>query len=280
MNTSYDMLLARLRELEKENAEFRYQLGLLPSIPQCDTSACDGSGTLWESDPMIASIHKFSPPQKKIALFRSLFRGREDVYARRWQSIKTGKSGYSPACGNEWQPGVCPKPKGYQKRIKAYASIGYHVKGDTETPLTKDLIYDGKSFYSVFCQDLKNAEKEILIVSPFMTKTRLQKLIQVLTEPLLRGVMVKAVVCPAENLPFKDRSSVPDNVEYLMDYGVQVVFRTGFHQKYTVIDGRISWYGSVNILSFGKAEESVMRIESAEIAGELIDTVTKEAAAQ
>ncbi len=43
-----------------------------------------------------------------------------------------------------------------------------------------------------------------------------------------------------------------------------------------IIYGRISWYGSVNILSFGKAEESVMRLESCEIAGELIDTVIKD----
>ena len=66
-----------------------------------------------------------------------------------------------------------------------------------------------------------------------------------------------------------------DNVKYLEDCGVKVVFRTGFHQKFTVIDGRLSWYGSVNILSFGKSEESVMRLESPEIAGELIDTITR-----
>ena len=165
----------------------------------------------------------------------------------------------------------------YQKRLKAYAAIGYHIKADAETPLTKDLIYDGKSFYPVFCQDLQSAEREILIVSPFMTKIRLQKLVKVLSEPILRGVAVKVVVRPEEDLPVKDRKSVSDNAEYLMDYGVQVVFRPGFHQKFTVIDGRICWYGSVNILSFGKSEESVMRLESSEIAGVLIDTVIKEA---
>ena len=164
----------------------------------------------------------------------------------------------------------------YQKRLKAYAAIGYHIKADAETPLTKDLIYDGASFYPVFCQDLRDSEREILIVSPFMTKSRLQKLVKVLSEPILRGVAVKAVVRPAEDLPIKDRKSVPDNAEYLMDYGVQVVFRPGFHQKFTVIDGKTAWYGSVNILSFGKSEESVMRLESSEIAGELIDTVMKE----
>jgi superfamily II DNA or RNA helicase/very-short-patch-repair endonuclease len=52
-----------------------------------------------------------SSPDAKIALFRSLFRGRDDVYPRRFESRRTGKSGYAPACGNEWVPGVCEKPR-------------------------------------------------------------------------------------------------------------------------------------------------------------------------
>lgn len=56
-------------------------------------------------------VHRLSPSDEKIRLFRSLFRGREDVYPRRWQSAKTGRSGYSPACRNEWVPGICEKPK-------------------------------------------------------------------------------------------------------------------------------------------------------------------------
>lgn len=48
-------------------------------------------------------------PEEKIALFRSLFHGREDVYPVRWEA-KTGKSGYSPACANEWKRPVCAKP--------------------------------------------------------------------------------------------------------------------------------------------------------------------------
>ncbi len=48
--------------------------------------------------------------KEKIALFRRLFRGREDVYPVRWES-KAGKSGYSPACINEWKSDVCEKPR-------------------------------------------------------------------------------------------------------------------------------------------------------------------------
>jgi hypothetical protein len=61
-----------------------------------------------ESNPR---IHRRSSPEDKITLFRSLFRGREDVYPRRFESRKTGKSGYAPACANEWVKGVCEKPK-------------------------------------------------------------------------------------------------------------------------------------------------------------------------
>jgi len=48
---------------------------------------------------------------EKVALFRRLFRGRADVYPIRWESKTTGKSGYSPACANEWRAGVCEKPR-------------------------------------------------------------------------------------------------------------------------------------------------------------------------
>ena len=47
----------------------------------------------------------------KISLFRQLFRGRDDVFPLLWMSSKTGRKGYSPACGNEWVRGVCEKPR-------------------------------------------------------------------------------------------------------------------------------------------------------------------------
>ncbi len=52
-----------------------------------------------------------SSPCTKIALFRSFFRGREDLYPQRFESKKTGRAGYSPACSNEWVRGICEKPK-------------------------------------------------------------------------------------------------------------------------------------------------------------------------
>ncbi len=58
-----------------------------------------------------AAVTMKSTPQEKIELFRSLFRGREDVYALRFQNNKTGTSGYAPVCNNKWVQGVCAMPK-------------------------------------------------------------------------------------------------------------------------------------------------------------------------
>ena len=59
----------------------------------------------------IARVTMASTTADKIALFRRLFRGREDVFPRRWENPKTGKAGYAPACRNEWVRGVCGKPQ-------------------------------------------------------------------------------------------------------------------------------------------------------------------------
>ena len=57
-----------------------------------------------------AGVERHSPAHLKIALFRSLFRGREDLYARRFENRRTGRAGYAPACAHEWVRGLCEKP--------------------------------------------------------------------------------------------------------------------------------------------------------------------------
>ncbi|MFZ9936645.1 MAG: TOTE conflict system archaeo-eukaryotic primase domain-containing protein, partial [Luteolibacter sp.] len=62
------------------------------------------------SERAVAVDHQ-SPVAAKVALFRTLFCGRDDVYPRRFENPRTGRAGYAPACGNEWVPGICEKPR-------------------------------------------------------------------------------------------------------------------------------------------------------------------------
>ena len=78
-------LIERIKELEAENAELRKRLGEnIAPVEQKPTAM------------LRLSL------QEKVDLFRSLFKGREDVFARRWYSRTSGKSGYQPVCKNEW----------------------------------------------------------------------------------------------------------------------------------------------------------------------------------
>jgi len=72
------------------------------------------------------TVSQSSAPEEKIALFRSLFRGREDVFARRFESRKTSRAGYAPACRNEWVGGICEKPriKCADCRNRAFIPVG------------------------------------------------------------------------------------------------------------------------------------------------------------
>ena len=63
------------------------------------------------AQPIDGKVTNESSENEKIALFSSLFKGREDVFPKRFESLKTGKSGYQPCCRNEWIRGICRKPK-------------------------------------------------------------------------------------------------------------------------------------------------------------------------
>jgi hypothetical protein len=90
---------AECERLRKENARLRAMLGVHDSVPEHPVPSAPGS----TPTPLpFCSITGASTPERKIALFRGLFRGREDVYAVRWEG-KAGKAGYSPASVMDWR---------------------------------------------------------------------------------------------------------------------------------------------------------------------------------
>jgi superfamily II DNA or RNA helicase len=92
-----------VEELQRENARL--------------TALLDANGIEWRKSvppkDQTAAPHeqiRLSAGQK-ISLFKQLFSGRQDIFPVRWQSKASGKAGYSPACANEWLPGICEKPR-------------------------------------------------------------------------------------------------------------------------------------------------------------------------
>ena len=158
----------------------------------------------------------------------------------------------------------------YHKRVKGYAQIGYKAKAENAPPEKTNVIFDEKSFQPFFSNDLASAAKEIIIVSPFLRMARVKQMMQFLAPALMNGATATVVTRPSEDYKEEFGKIAADVSRYLSDANIKVVCKSKIHQKYAVIDRRIVWYGSINFLSFGFGEESVMRLESYEIADELI----------
>ena len=88
-----------------------------------------------------------------------------------------------------------------------------------------------------------------------------------------KHIRVIVVTRPKADFPPKDHAGMQRTLDLLTDSGVNVVFKSNIHQKFAVMDQKVVWYGSINLLSYGSAQESIMRIDSANIANELMRSI-------
>jgi phosphatidylserine/phosphatidylglycerophosphate/cardiolipin synthase-like enzyme len=130
-------------------------------------------------------------------------------------------------------------------------------------------IFDRASFLPVFSADVKSAIREIVIVSPYIRKTRLTQMIELLSS-CSADIAISVVTRPPDNYKQNEQEIVALNIKSLQNANVNVVLKPDIHQKFTVIDQIVVWYGSINFLSFGNSKESIMRLESSDIASELL----------
>ena len=109
---SKENLISLLMDLADINKEVRSYLtekqNALPVLSEQNKPILPVADTLFNSTP---AINRHSTPQQKIDLFKSLFSGRQDVFALRWFNPKSNKSGYSPVCRNKWLSGKCDLKK-------------------------------------------------------------------------------------------------------------------------------------------------------------------------
>jgi superfamily II DNA or RNA helicase len=104
--TEIAVLQRRLAELDRERESVLTALEQLKLRGEPELQAAPSSQLATDASATTALSNA-----DKITLFLSLFRGRGDVFPRRWENPKTGKTGYAPACRNEWVRGICEKPR-------------------------------------------------------------------------------------------------------------------------------------------------------------------------
>ncbi len=163
--------------------------------------------------------------------------------------------------------------KMYGKRLKGYSAIGYKAKVESIPDSPTDIIFDEQSFFPVYLNDIENASKHVMIVSPFVTKKRVTQMMGYFENILKKQLKITIVTRPVKDFDAKKKRNLEKIFSLLRDAGVNIVFKSSIHQKFAVIDEKIIWYGSINLLSFGYAKESIMRLSSGNISYELTKNI-------
>ena len=165
----------------------------------------------------------------------------------------------------------------YYKRLAAYSALGYSVRAFPSEPDQKiGTIFNEQSFLSVLSNDMEQATKEILIFSPYLSKGRVSQMKRLFVTSLQQGANVVVFTRSPESFSNASRQKVFDIIADLKNGNVKVIVKERIHQKFAIVDRRIVWYGSINLLSYGRSEESMMRFENREIAEELLMEVEKD----
>jgi len=116
------------------------------------------------------------------------------------------------------------------------------------------------TFYPAFARDLAAARESVVILSPFVTGRGTARWVDSLRTAVGRGVRVRLVTRRAEEPGGGETEEVSELVRGLRDLGVSVDLRARMHEKLAILDGRILWHGSLNILSHRDTSESMLRL--------------------
>lgn len=139
------------------------------------------------------------------------------------------------------------------------------------TDLLTSNLFDERTFYRAFIRDLENCQKEVIIESPYITMSRLAVLLPALRKLVKKGVVVRI------NTRFPNHHNELLRIQAwqarkeLKNAGVKVKFFHDYHhRKIAIFDEIILWEGSLNILSQSHSREVMRRIESEQLARQMI----------
>ena len=162
----------------------------------------------------------------------------------------------------------------YAKRLKTYKQIGYSLSTNAENAKQQvNSIFEADSYMPVYVRDLQEAKQEIVISSSILGRAKISETVKILKEQQEKGIKITIVTRHLETYAPKWREYRVKLLKLLHNNGFHVETSNGSCKQCAVIDNEIVWYGNVNLLSEAKQEDNIMRVESKEIAAELLEII-------
>jgi superfamily I DNA and/or RNA helicase len=152
--------------------------------------------------------------------------------------------------------------------------------GLTEAQKNGILVLTSSEYYHALAHDISNATKSITIVSPFITIDRFNRLEPLLVQAIERTngkILIEIITRPPERMfdrykdDFKRSACIGKLLDRLDDFGIKITLALNTHEKLVIIDEKISYWGSLNPLSFKDTDEINTRLEAEGLANKLLD---------
>jgi len=126
-----------------------------------------------------------------------------------------------------------------------------------------DGLYNEQTFYTKFLKDLDLCSREVIIESPYITIERMETFSQVFQRLLHKKIKIQIITRdPSEHETVFYRDQATNEILKLSEMGVQLTLLHGYHhRKIAVLDRKVLWEGSLNILSQSKSLEFMRRLE-------------------
>ncbi|MGH7203835.1 MAG: phospholipase D-like domain-containing protein [Candidatus Levyibacteriota bacterium] len=132
-------------------------------------------------------------------------------------------------------------------------------------------LYDENTFYQAFLQDLEHCQKQVVIESPFITTERMRTFDGIFRNLVERGIKIYIVTRDPKEHGNGYEIQSEDAIKWYENIGIQVLLCSGnHHRKLAILDKKILWEGSLNILSQIYSREIMRRIDNKELTEEMI----------
>jgi hypothetical protein len=137
--------------------------------------------------------------------------------------------------------------------------------------LLSSRLYDNRNFYKAFEKDLKKARKNILIESPFITTRRMNDLLPIFRKLRRRGVSIVINTRSPDEHDYEYALQATYAVQAMQEMDILVLYTGKLHRKLAIIDNKVLWEGSLNILSQNDSCEIMRRIGSEVLAWQMME---------
>ena len=159
----------------------------------------------------------------------------------------------------------------YAKRLRTYKRVGFSLISERKAvKQTANAIYDSGNYGDVFERDLVEAEKSIVVSSPELVRDKVDRFLYLVKSRQEAGCEVTVITLEAENSRYGNSLFTGDMIRDMQKEGINVVVRDEVIEHFAVIDDALVWHGGMNLLGKEDAWDNLMRIESAQVAAELL----------